>query len=124
MRKLFLLLFLIPVLAVAQQKQITLEDIYKKGTFRGEFVPGFAGEDIDSLVKATDVKDEAGKPISLGDHLVSDDKKRILIFTGRESIYRRSSKATAYLHDIIAKKQRSWMQKKSCTPLSPLMAVK
>jgi dipeptidyl-peptidase-4 len=71
MRKLFLLLFLIPVLAVAQQKQITLEDIYKKGTFRGEFVPGFAGEDIDSLVKASDVKDEAGKPIPLGDHLVS-----------------------------------------------------
>lgn len=106
MRKLFLLLFLIPVLAVAQQKQITLEDIYKKGTFRGEFVPGFAGEDIDSLVKASDVKDEAGKPIPLGDHLVSDDKKRVLVFTGRESIYRRSSKATTYLHDIIAKKTK------------------
>lgn len=106
MRKLFLLLFLAPVLAVAQQKQITLEDIYKKGTFRGEFVPGFAGEDIDSLVKAGDVKDETGKPIPLGDYLVSDDKKRVLLFTGRESIYRRSSKATAYLHDIISKKTK------------------
>ena len=36
MRKLFLLLFLLPVMAVAQKKSITLEDIYKKGTFRGE----------------------------------------------------------------------------------------
>jgi dipeptidyl-peptidase-4 len=106
MRKFFLLLFLLPVMAVAQKKQITLEDIYKKGTFRSEFVRGFAEESIDSLVTASDVKDESGKNISLGDHLISSNRQRVLFFTGREQIYRRSSKANVYLHDVIARKTK------------------
>src|SRR5262245_47585293 len=106
MRKLFVLLFLLPVLAIAQKKQITLEDIYKNGTFRGEFVHGFAGESIDSIVKKSDVKDENGKDLSLSDYQLSDDKKRLLISTGHESIYRRSSKSYIYLHDILAKKTK------------------
>ena len=44
MRKFFLLLFLLPLLAIAQKKQITLEDIYKKGTFRGESVRADFGQ--------------------------------------------------------------------------------
>jgi dipeptidyl-peptidase-4 len=106
MRKLFVLLLLVPVLVIAQKKQITLEDIYKTGTFRGEMIPGFAGENIDSFVNAADVKDENGKSIPLNSYLLSDDKKRILVFTGREQIYRHSSKSNVYLHDIIAKKTR------------------
>ena len=106
MRKLFVVLLLIPMLAIAQKKQITLEDIYKKGTFRGESIPGFAGESIDSFVTASDVKDEAGKTLPLSDYSLSDDKKRILFFTGRENIYRRSTKAFVYLHDVIAKKTK------------------
>ncbi|MFI5134092.1 MAG: S9 family peptidase [Chitinophagales bacterium] len=104
MRKLYFLLLFLPLLATAQKKQITLDDIYKKGTFRGEFVPGFATENIDSIVNAADVKDETGKSLPLTDYLLTDDKKRLLIFRNRESIYRRSSKANVYLHDIIAKK--------------------
>ena len=106
MRKLFVVLLLFPILAIAQKKQITLEDIYKKGTFRGEVVPGFAGESIDSFVTASDVKDENGKTLPLGDYSLSTNKKRVLFFTGRESIYRRSSKSFVYLHDIIAKKTK------------------
>ena len=106
MRKLFVVLLLFPILAIAQKKQITLEDIYKKGTFRGEVVPGFAGESIDSFVTASDVKDENGKTLPLGDYSLSTNKKRVLFFTGRESIYRRSSKSFVYLHDIIAKKNQ------------------
>lgn len=116
MRKLFVLLFLLPILAIAQKKQITLEDIYKNGTFRGEFVPGFTGERIDSLVKASDVKDENGKDLSLTDYQLSDDKKRVLISTGRESIYRRSSKAFVYLHDILAKKTKKLDSEKIMHP--------
>src|ERR1700674_5762711 len=93
MRKIFLILFFLPLLTLAQKKQISLEDIYKKGTFRGEFVPGFAGENIDSLVKAPNVKDENGKPIPTADFLLSNDKKRVLFFTGKAQIYRRSSKS-------------------------------
>src|SRR5260221_4099818 len=104
MRKLFILLFFLPILPIAQKKQISLEDIYKNGTFKPVYVPGFAGENIDSIVNAADVKDENNKQVPLTDYVLSDDKKRVLVFTNKEQIYRRSSKSIVYLHDIIAKK--------------------
>ncbi len=103
MRKLFLLLFLLPLIVSAQTKEITLEDIYKKGTFRGEFVPGFAGETMDSLLEASNIK-ENDKKISVSDYTVSADKKRVLIYNNRESIYRHSSKAYSYVYDFASKK--------------------
>ena len=120
MRQLFILLLFVPIVSPAQKKQITLEDIYKNGTFRGEQVSGFADENIDRQVDGLDVKDENGKQISLSDyllsndgrkilvndHLLSNDKKRLLVFTNKEQIYRRSSKSIVYLHDIIAKKTK------------------
>ena len=39
MRKISFFFFLLPFLATAQSKEITLEDIYKKGTFVGERIP-------------------------------------------------------------------------------------
>jgi len=104
MRSILLALFFLPLLTIAQKKQITLEDIYKKGTFRGEFVPGFANEDNSGLFDPKDIRDESGKTIPASDYRVSDDKKRILFFTGREPIYRRSSKAAAYVYDVATKK--------------------
>ena len=104
MKRIALVFFLLPLLTIAQNKQITLEDIYKKGTFRGEFVPGFASEDNSSLFNPKDVKDEAGKALNTSEYEVSADKKRLIFFTGREPIYRRSSKATAYLYDPATKK--------------------
>ena len=91
MRKLCFLFLLLPVFTLAQNKQITLEDIYKKGTFRGEFVSGFQTP-ADKLFDPKDVKDEAGKQIATSDYQLSADKKRIIFFTGREPIYRRSFK--------------------------------
>jgi dipeptidyl-peptidase-4 len=104
MKRILLVLFFLPLLTIAQNKQITLEDIYKKGTFRGEAVPGFASEDNSSLFNAKDITDEAGKELSTSDYEVSADKKRIIFFTGREPIYRRSSKSTAYIYDVANKK--------------------
>ncbi|HYH13794.1 MAG TPA: S9 family peptidase, partial [Flavisolibacter sp.] len=104
MRNLFLLFFFLPMFTLAQKKQITLEDIYKKTTFRGESFSGFAGEDNSGLFDPKDVKDESGKSLNTQDYQVSADKKRILFFTGREPIYRRSSKATAYIYDVTSKK--------------------
>src|SRR5687768_12529789 len=98
MRSIFLLFFLLPLLTIAQNKEITLDDIYKKGTFRGEAVPGFASEDNSSLFDPKDVKDETGKELKASGHEVSADKKRIIFFTGREPIYRRSSKSTVYIY--------------------------
>ncbi|RYY90780.1 MAG: S9 family peptidase [Chitinophagaceae bacterium] len=103
MRTLFLFL-LLPFLALAQKKQITIEDIYKKGTFRGEFVAGFSGGSDDTLFKASDVKDANGKLIASTDFQVSADRKRLLFFDGREPIYRRSSKSNAYVYDLNTKK--------------------
>lgn len=104
MRKLIFLLLLLPVVTMAQKKQITLEDIYKKGTFRGEFVPGFSSEGIDSLVKPGDAKNENGKALNLGDLILSPDKKNVILATDREFIYRRSSKAYIYLYNINEKR--------------------
>jgi dipeptidyl-peptidase-4 len=99
MRKLFFLLFFLPMLAIAQKKQITLEDIYKKGTFRGEPVRGFVGQTMDSVLEAANIKDE-NKKIPVNDYEASPDKRRVLIFTNRESIYRHSSKAYSYVYDL------------------------
>lgn len=103
MRKLLLLLFFIPLLTVAQKKKITLEDIYKKGTFRNEAVPHFITKNSDSLFDANSLKDEAGNLISTSDFQLSADKKRILFFNGREPIYRRSSRATVYVYNVATK---------------------
>ncbi|TCJ12547.1 S9 family peptidase [Flaviaesturariibacter flavus] len=103
MRILFLFLFL-PFVALAQKKQITMEDIYKKGTFRSEPVAGFSSTADDKLFDPEEIKDESGKKISIQDYSLSGDKKRIIFFTGREPIYRHSSKATVYVYDLNTKK--------------------
>jgi dipeptidyl-peptidase-4 len=104
MRKLFIALFLVPVISIAQKKQISLEDIFKNKTFQGDIVPGFSEQPLDSIVNPGDVKDESGKQLNTKDYKLSGDKKRIIFFTDRESIYRRSSKANAYLFDVVLKK--------------------
>ena len=128
MRKIFLLVLCIPLFAAAQIKQITLDDIYKKGTFRSENVPGFnslkdgryyteldnngnlikksfaTGETAGTLISKGDIKDEKGNALELKDFEWSDDESKLLIFLNREFIYRRSSKAIVYAYDIATKK--------------------
>lgn len=104
MRSLLFVLFFLPFLAIAQKKQVTLEDIYKKGTFRGEFVQGFSGDDESSLFDPKDVVDAQGKKIDTRDFEMSADKKRVIFFNEREPIYRHSTKATVYVYDIASKK--------------------
>ena len=104
MRRILFVFFFLPLLTIAQKKQITLEDIYKKGTFRGEFVPGFISPESDSLFDPANVVDATGNKIETKDYQISEDKKRVLFFNGRESIYRRSSKSTVYVYDVASKK--------------------
>ncbi len=104
MRSILLFLFFIPLLTIAQKQKITLEDIYKKPTFRGEYVPGFGKDDDEQLFDPSSVTEASGKKIDTRDYIVSADKKRILFFNGRESIYRRSSKSTVYIYDLQSKK--------------------
>src|SRR5689334_18992531 len=104
MRKLLALFLVLPALSFSQKKQITLEDIYVKGTFRSETVPVFQNIDIERMVSLGDVRDQTGMALGLKDYLLSPDKKKLLVFTSREYIYRRSSKAFTYLYDIGGKK--------------------
>ncbi len=127
MLKTLLLLLLFPLLTIAQTKKITLEDIYKENTFRAESVPGFrtmkdgrfytqgdktgllkknfiTGETEATLINASDVKNEAGNTLSLSDIEWNNDEQKILVFTNREKIYRRSSKAIVFAYDLQSKK--------------------
>ena len=104
MRSVLLFIFFLPLLTIAQKKKITLEDIYKKNTFRSEYVAGFTTEEDEKLFDANSVTDASGKRIETKEYSLSADKKKILFFNGREPIYRRSSKSTVYVYDVASKK--------------------
>ena len=107
MRKLFLLLFILPLALVAQKKPITLEDIYKKGTFRSEFVRADFGEAAkEPEIKTDDLKDENGKPFGQPDDIITNpvNSKLVMLKKSTEQIYRRSSKSFVYLYDAAADK--------------------
>lgn len=107
MRKIFVLLFLLPVIAIGQKKQITLEDIYKNRTFQGEMVRADFGEPVkDPEIKPEDLKDENGKAFERFEDVIysSAYPNTVLIRRGVESIYRRSTKAFVYLYDAVSKK--------------------
>jgi len=93
-----------PIILVAQKKLITLDDIYKNGTFESEVVPGFSEVRLSSIIHLADVRDETGRQLKTTDYQLSHNRKRVIFFTDREAIYRRSSKANAYLFDAISKK--------------------
>ncbi len=123
MRKIFLSLILLPLFALAQKKQITLEDIYKNRTFRGEPVTAdFGHASKDPEVKAEDLKDENGKPFGQFEDIMysSAYPNTVLIRKGVEQIYRRSSKAFVYLYDAVSKKLTKLDNEKLMHPtLSP-----
>ncbi|MEP7376137.1 MAG: S9 family peptidase [Chitinophagaceae bacterium] len=106
MHKIIFLLLFVPLLSVAQKKQVTLEDIYKKGTFRGESVAtDFDKPSADAKIPDA-LKDETGSFIGKpGDIIYSSANPRIVLLrTNIESIYRRSSKANVYVYDSLTKK--------------------
>ncbi len=123
MRKLFLLLFLLPLFALAQKKQITLDDIYKNRTFRAENVTADFGQvSKDPEIKAETLKDENGKSFGQLEDIIysSSHPNTVLIRKGVEQIYRRSSKAFVYLYDAVSKKLTKLDNEKLMHPtLSP-----
>ena len=107
MRKLLAFLFILPALAFAQQKEITLEDIYKKGTFRGEFVRADFGEkSTDPVIDFKELRDENGKSFGNADDIIYSNTHPHLVILRKdvEQIYRRSYKANVYLYDNNSRK--------------------
>lgn len=111
--------------AMAQNKQITLEDIWKTGTFRIKSVPGFnamkdgktysqidnenghpvinlydlaTGKKIKTLFE--NKSDAAvGKFLAFADYTFSSDEKKLLLFCEGQNIYRRSVLWNVYLYN-------------------------
>jgi len=129
MKKLVLILLLIPSLFFAQQK-ITLEDIWVKYAFYPKSAEGFnvmndglhyvdiepvagqnvlcqyeikSGKKIKELVNANDIKFN-GKNLDLSTYQFSPNEDKLLLFEGIENVYRRSPKANYFVYDIATKK--------------------
>lgn len=129
MKKILLVLFIIPFTFFSQQK-LTLEDIWAKGTFYAKYAQGFnvmndgvnyvdievngsqqnlsqfdlkTGKKIKELVKGEDVKFN-NKQLNLSTYQFSPNEDKLLLYENRENVYRRSPKANYYIYDIATKK--------------------
>ncbi len=123
MKRLFIIGFsILSVLnLIAQKKSITVEDIWKTGTFRTNGVYGlvsmkdgihysamddgkilqyeYAKNSVPvSIVAEADLKIE-GKSISIDGYQFSPDETKMLISTGTEQIYRHSTRENYYVYD-------------------------
>lgn len=129
MNKLFVFLFTILILIAnplaAQNKlPITLEDIFKKGTFRTSGIGDirwmndgryYSAREVNngvvSLVKKDITTGETVETIAtsndvgfaFGSYTFSSDEKKLIFPTETESIYRRSSKSVFHVYDIASK---------------------
>ncbi|HEX5552676.1 MAG TPA: S9 family peptidase [Chitinophagaceae bacterium] len=130
-KMLYLLLFFTCLSAVplfAQNKQITIADIYKNHTFQAENIAGFnsmkdgryyteiddegnlvkksfvTGNTTDTLVRADEIKTPDGKTLQPDNYQFCKDESKILINTRIHHIYRRSYSAISYVYDLKTKK--------------------
>lgn len=105
------------------QENITLEDIFKKGTFSSENVYGLRsmndGKNYTSISyrdqaiemysykngkKVKDIVAAGSLDIKISNYQFSADEKKLLLSTETEKIYRHSSKSVYYVYDIKSKK--------------------
>lgn len=123
--RIFVCLLLLSTLTgyTQEKKQITLEDIFSKGTFRSESVSGFRSMKDGSYyseinkdgelqqVRFSDGKVEKvlvnlkklvynGKTIAVDDYQFNEKENSLLLFTEGESIYRRSTAYNVYVYDL------------------------
>lgn len=109
-------------LAIAQKKDITLEDLWRKNTFAVKSVPGFNGmkdgenyTDIQTEGKQRTIQVKALRDGSKGailyqgelpidDYAISEDGTKMLLQTEAQNIYRRSVLHKVYVYDIAGKK--------------------
>ena len=122
---LFIPILLVSIFAQAQDKQITLEDILKKGTFRADYVRGFSsmqdGEHYTEIEKGDLVKKSfqtgqkvstfdfysnlkyEGKKLKISSFKFNDAEDKMLIFTQPKRIYRRSALYKVFVYDLKSK---------------------
>ncbi|WP_239541025.1 S9 family peptidase [Cryomorpha ignava] len=113
--------------ATAQDNKISIEKIWKQGTYSPEYVQGIvsmsdgihytrsvsegsnqyivkyayeSGNAVDTLIRSSDYEGVDGNEIQFSSYSFSPNEEKILIATDEESIYRRSSKANFYAIDL------------------------
>jgi dipeptidyl-peptidase-4 len=123
--------FCLTTTAQSSLKQITLEDIWKKGTFRMKSVPGFnamkdgkrfsqidrdaANEGMqiaiyqlvdgkkNNVVFDSKIATFNGSTLKIDHYQFSENEQKLLLFTEGEAIYRRSYLYKVYVYDIKTK---------------------
>lgn len=125
------------------KKQITLEDIWKKGTFKIQSVPGFnAMQDGERYTQIDQEKDKSqsiniydlasgrkikslfnskrqlykGKTLYINSYLFSQDERKMLLLCEAENIYRRSVLYRTYIYDIATQTIESLYEEKVLHP--------
>lgn len=119
MKNLFAILLTMASFSVWGQQDITISDIYEKGTFRQKSVRGInwmkdgryysaqqgndivkydvtTGEQVETILKGANLQPS----ISFSSYSFSEDESKLLLMTERESIYRRSYRAEFYVYDL------------------------
>lgn len=130
MRRIFLLFIVLicseSLWAQTSKKDITLEDIWKKGTFRMRSVPGFNAMKDGKRYTQIDIENEQqsiaiynlqtgvkegiifdswkhkifGDTLSIADYKFSEDEQSMLLLCEPQNIYRRSVMYKAYYFDV------------------------
>lgn len=131
MKRIFILILILPILSFSQQK-ITLDDIWGKGSFFAKSADGFnvlkngltyvdiedaaaggvallsefdmkTGKKVKTIVSASDVKFN-GRQLKLETYELSPNEDKLLVYEEMEHVYRRSPKANYFVFDIATKK--------------------
>jgi dipeptidyl-peptidase 4 len=120
----FVVMFLIAKTCLAQNN-ITLEDIWLKGTFSTRGVPGFnfmkdgnhytrteggnivkydlvSGSKVSSIFEGASFKGKSGFD-GMQSYSFNNDESKILIFSASESIFRHSSKEICHIYNVVDK---------------------
>ncbi|MEO6131913.1 MAG: DPP IV N-terminal domain-containing protein, partial [Saprospiraceae bacterium] len=113
---------IIPLSKPQAQTQITIDDIWTNGKFWPKGVPGFrfmndghhytslkdntivkydlsTGKSVDTILNINSLKLPAGEN-EIDDYTFSDNESQLLLSTGKESIYRRSTKEWDYVYNF------------------------
>lgn len=119
----FCSMFLLILSTATGQKQITLDDIFVKHTYRTKYVPGFnfmndgrhysvlkqgmiekyditTGEKVEVIFDAIKFTGKSGFSGSIDAYSFSEDEQKILIESEGEQIYRRSSNVKCHIYDV------------------------
>lgn len=140
MKPQFLIIGLVLSSTLFAQKQISIEDLYLRGTFNQRSVSalnwmkggGFytalnenkivkynisTGNEVETILDGGSLS----TPVNIQNYYFSADEKKLLLMTSRESIYRRSFKADYYVYDISTKQLSKLSQgdKQSYATFSP-----